>query len=151
MTRTLAETLVDLDPAGLYRVRSAECAANVVRPDIGSKPVMAVVRHADRIRFVGPGDSDEHGAKDLLARQAPVVRHIREDGGDCVIAFAERPLLGWKAADDDTRFGPFQSFFDITANLIELLLVNDCADVARLIERIAEFERFHFLTQLSLS
>src|SRR5262249_58675457 len=96
--RPRAEPLVALTPARLYRVRSAECAANVVRPDVGGEPVVAIVRHADHIRFVGPGDRGEHGAKDLLTRQAPVVRHIREDGGDCVIAFAERPLLGWKAA-----------------------------------------------------
>ena len=43
VTRTLAETLVDLDPSGLYRVRSAQCAANVVRPDVGGEPVVAIV------------------------------------------------------------------------------------------------------------
>src|SRR5262245_16204178 len=42
VTRTLAETLVDLDPAGLYRVRSAKCAANVVRPDVGGEPAMRI-------------------------------------------------------------------------------------------------------------
>ena len=37
VTGTLAETLVDLDRPGLYRVRSARCAANVVRPDVGGE------------------------------------------------------------------------------------------------------------------
>ena len=43
VTGTLAETLVYLDPSGLYRVRSAQCAANVVRPDVGGEPVVAIV------------------------------------------------------------------------------------------------------------
>ena len=34
----MAEALIDLDPAGLDRVRGAKCAADVVRPDVGSKP-----------------------------------------------------------------------------------------------------------------
>ena len=46
---------------------------------------MAVVRHTDCVHNVGPGNGDEHRAKDFLARQAPVVRHIREDGGDRVV------------------------------------------------------------------
>src|SRR5262249_40065308 len=143
VTGTLAETLVDLDPAGLDRVCGAECPANVVRPDVGCEPVVTIVCHTDRVLLVAPRDGDKHGAKDLLAGQAPVVRHIREDGGDCVIAFAERPLLGWKAADDHTRFAPVEPFFDIATHLRELLLVNDSADVARLIERIAELEHFN--------
>src|SRR5262249_19336892 len=143
VTRTLTEPLVHLNPAGLDRVCSAECPANVVRPHVGSEPVMTIVGHTDRVLLVAPRDGDKHRAEDLLAGQAPVVCHIRKDGGDCVIAFAERPLLGWKAADHHARLAPFQSFFDIATHLRELLLVNDGADVARLIERIAELEYFN--------
>src|SRR6516164_8763333 len=143
VTGTLAQPLVDLDPAGLDRVCSAECPADVVRPDVGGEPVVTIVGHTDRVLLVAPRDGDKHRAEDLLAGQAPVVRHIREDGGDCVIAFAERPVLGRKAADNHTRLTPFQSFFDIATHLRELLLVNDGADVARLIERIAELEYFY--------
>src|SRR6516162_220805 len=147
VTRTLAQTLVDLDPTGLDRVCSAEGPANVVRPDVGCEPVVTVVGHTDRVVLVAPRDGNKHRAEDLLAGQAPVVRHIREDGGDCVIAFAERPVLGRKAADNHTRLTPFQSFFDIATHLRELLLVNDGADVARLIERIAELEYFYLLAE----
>src|SRR6516164_264496 len=142
VTRTLTKPLVDLNPAGLDRVSSPECPSNVVRPDVGGEPVMAVISHANCILLVAPRDGDEHRAEDLLAGQAPVVCHIRENGGDCVIAFAERPLLGWKAADHYTHLAPVEPFFDIATHLRELLLVNNGADVARLIERIAELEDF---------
>jgi hypothetical protein len=65
VTRTLAETLVDLNPTGLDRVCSAECPSNVVRLDVGGESVVAVVRHTDHIRFVDPRDGDEHRAKNL--------------------------------------------------------------------------------------
>src|SRR5262249_1557790 len=142
VTGTLAETLVDLDPAGLDRVCSAECPANVVRPDVGSEPVVTIVGHTDGVLLVAPRDGDKHRAEDFLAGQAPVVCHIRKDGGDCVITFAERPFLGWKTADHHTRLASVEPFFDIATHLRELLLVNDGADVARLIERIAELEHF---------
>ena len=67
----MAEALVDLDPARLDRVRGAKCAADVVRPDVGSKPIVTVIRHTDGIPLVGPGDGDEHRTEDLLARKAP--------------------------------------------------------------------------------
>src|SRR6516164_7838904 len=143
VTGTLAETLVDLDPAGLDRVYSAECPANVVRPDVGSEPVVTIVCHTDRVLLVAPRDGNEHRAEDFLAGQTPIVRHIRKDGGDGVIALAKRPFLGWKAADHHARLAPFQSFVDIATYLRELLLVDDGADVARLIKRIAELEHFN--------
>src|SRR5262249_56379725 len=99
VTGSLAEALVDLDPAGLDRVRGAKCAPDVMGPDVGSKPIVAIVRHTDGIRLVGPGDGDEHGTEDLLARKAPVVRHVRENGGDRVVAFAQQPFLRRKAAN----------------------------------------------------
>src|SRR5262249_26405116 len=66
VTGTLAQTLVDLDPAGFDRVCSAECPANVVRPDVGSEPVVTIVCHTDRVLLVAPGDGDEPRAEDLL-------------------------------------------------------------------------------------
>jgi hypothetical protein len=147
MVGALPEALVDLDPAGLDRVRRAEGPTDVMRPHIGGEAVVAGVRHADDVRFVGPGNGNEHRTEDLLARQAPVVRHIREDGGNRVIAFAERSLFGRKAAYHEVRLAPFQSLLDIATYLVELLLVDDGADVTRLIERIAELERFNLLPE----
>ena len=68
MTWALTEALVHLNPTSLDRVCRAQSPADVMRPDVGGKPVMAVIRHANRVRFVAPRDGDEHGAKDLLAR-----------------------------------------------------------------------------------
>src|SRR5262249_7282708 len=108
---------------------------------------MAVISHANRICFVGPRNGNKHRSKYLLTRQSPVVRHVRENGGDRVIALAKRSVLGWETANHDARFGPIESFLDIAAYFVELLLVDDSADVACLVERIAELERFDLLTE----
>src|SRR5215469_14605652 len=71
MTWALTEALVHLNPTSLDCVCRAQSPADVMRPDVGGEPVMAVVRHANCVRFVGPGNGDKHGAKDLLARQTP--------------------------------------------------------------------------------
>jgi hypothetical protein len=81
VTRALTEALVDLDPAGLDRVRGSKGAADVTRPDIGGEPVMALIGHANRVRFVGPRNGDKNWAEDLLACQTPVVSNVRKDGG----------------------------------------------------------------------
>jgi hypothetical protein len=112
VTWALTEALVHLNPTSLDRVRRAQSPADVMRPDVGGEPAMAVIRHADRVRFVAPRNGDEHGAKDLLARQAPVVSNVREDGGDCVIAFAKGPFLGRETADHEARFASLKSFLD---------------------------------------
>src|SRR5262249_33231840 len=137
--------LVDLDPAGLDRVRGAKCAADVVGPDVGSKPVVTVVRHTDGVRIVGPGNGDEHGTEDLLTRKAPVVRHIRENGGDRVVAVAKPSSLGRNAHNHNAPLAPVEPFLDVAAHLPELLLVDDGANVARLVEWIAELERLDLL------
>jgi len=147
VTGALTEALVDLNPAGFDRMCRAKCPADVMRPDVGGKAVVAVIRHSDRLRFVLPRNGDEHGAEDLLARQAPVVSNVREDGGDCEIAFAKRPFLGRETADHEARFPPFETFLDIATHFPELLLVDDSAYVACLIERIAELERFNLLSE----
>src|SRR5262245_9156856 len=146
VTWALTEALVHLNPTSLDRVCRAQSPASVMRPDVGGEPVMAVIRHANRICLVGPRNGDKHGAKDLLARQAPVISNVRKDGGDCVIAFAKRPLLGRETADHEARFAS-QSFLDIAAHFPELFLVDDGTDVTCLIERITELEHFDLLPE----
>src|SRR5262249_34103602 len=68
VTQALTEALVHLNPTSLGRVCRAQSPAEVMRPDVGGEPVMAVIRHANRVRVVGPRNGDKHGAKDLLAR-----------------------------------------------------------------------------------
>src|SRR5439155_8181181 len=46
--------------------------------------VVAVIRHANRVRFIGPRNGHKHRAKDLLPRQAPVVGNVGEDGGAAI-------------------------------------------------------------------
>src|SRR5262249_27360058 len=64
------------------------------------------------------GDGDEHGTEDLLSRKAPVVRHVRENGGDRVIAFAKRSFLGRKAPNHNTRLASVEPFVDVAAHLL---------------------------------
>jgi hypothetical protein len=108
---------------------------------------MAIVCHANRVRLVGPRNGNKHGSKDFLTRQSPVIRHVSENRRDCVIALAKRSVLGWETPDHNARFGPIESFLDVAAYFVELLLVDDGANVACLVERIAELERFDLLTE----
>src|SRR5262245_33772035 len=146
MTWALTEALVHLNPASLDRVCRAQSPAKVMRPDVGGEPVMAVIRHGNRVRFVGQRNGDKQVAKDLLACQAPVVSNVREDGGDCVIAFAKGPFLGRETADHEAC-ASLKSFLDIATHFAELLLVDDGTYVTCLIERITELERFDLLPE----
>src|SRR6516225_7343850 len=76
-----------------------------------------------------------------------VISHVRENSGECVIALAKRSLLGRETPDHDARFGPVKSFLDVAAYFVELLFVDDGADVACLVERIAELEHFDLLPE----
>src|SRR5262249_30688175 len=147
VTWALTEALIHLNPTSLDRVCRAQGPAKVMRPDVGGEPVMAVIRHANRVRFVGPRNGDKHGAKDLLARQAPVVGNVREDGGDCVIAFAQGPFLGRETADHEACVASLKSFLDVATHFPELLLVDDGTYVTCLIKRITELERFDLLPE----
>src|SRR6185312_2542992 len=73
MARHLPEPLIDLHPAGLDRVRGAQAAADLMRPDIGGETVMAVIGHADRVFLVAPRNRNQHRAENLLTGEAPVV------------------------------------------------------------------------------
>src|SRR5437867_3016115 len=52
MTWALTEALVHLNPTSLDRVCRAQSPADVMRPDVGGEPVMAVIRHANHVRLV---------------------------------------------------------------------------------------------------
>src|SRR5947208_3307789 len=54
MTWALTEALVHLNPTSLDRMCRAQSPADVVRPDVGGKPVMALIRHAKRIAAIIP-------------------------------------------------------------------------------------------------
>ena len=67
MAGLLAETLVHLHPTRLDRVRGTQCTADIMCPDIGSKTIMAVIGHTDRVGLFPPWDGHENWAEDLLA------------------------------------------------------------------------------------
>src|SRR5688572_31180848 len=73
LSRKLTQSLVDLNPSGFDRVRGANRLAEIPRPDVRRQPIMAVVRHPDRVRFVFPRDRHHHGAEDFFPRNPPVV------------------------------------------------------------------------------
>src|SRR5262245_66548138 len=97
--------------------------------------------------FDGPTNVDKHGTKDLPASQAPVVINVREDGRDCVIAFAKGSFLGRETADHEACFASLKSFLDVATHFAELLLVDDGTYVTCLIKRIPELERFDLLPE----
>ena len=109
---------------------------------------MAVIGHADRVGLVAPRDSHQHRAEDLLARQPPIVGGVGEYGRDREIALAEWPFLGWQAAEHEARVLALQPVLDIAAHFGELLVVDDAADIGRLVERVAELQRLGLGAQL---
>ena len=127
----------------------AQRAADVVRPHVGGEAVVAVVGHADRLGLVGPADGDQHGAEDLLARQPPVVGGVGEHGGQRVVALRQRAGLGRQAAEQQLGAGLLHALLDVAAHLLELLLVDDGADVGRLVERVAELELLGLVRELA--
>ena len=109
---------------------------------------MAVVGHADHLGLVAPADRHQHRPEDLLARQAPVVGTIGEHGRHRVVALAQRTVLGRQAAEHQLGIGPLQALFDILADLGELLVVDDGADIGLLVQRIADLEHRGLLLEL---
>ena len=97
------QLVVGVDPhtPGLNRLRDAERAVDVLRPDGAAEPVLAVVRHLDDLRFVVELDEADDRAEDLFACDAHVVRDVGDDGRlhECA-AFEPRTLGACAAADD---------------------------------------------------
>jgi hypothetical protein len=108
---------------------------------------VTVVGHAYDLRLIPPRNGDEHRPKNLLAREPPVVGVISKDCGDCEIAFRQWPILGRQPAEHEAGFFSLQSILHIAADLGELLLVDDAADVARLVEWVADAQRLRLLHQ----
>src|SRR5437870_13493794 len=73
MTWALTEALVHLNPTSLDRVCRAQSPAEVMRPDVGGEPAMAVIRHANHVRILGPRNGGMHGSNDLLSAEALAV------------------------------------------------------------------------------
>src|SRR5271163_3988896 len=121
MAGLLTETLIHLHPARLDGMCGAQCFADVVGPDIGGETIMAVIGHADRIGLVAPRDGHEHRAKDLLARQAPVIRGVGEQSRDRKIPLAQRSLLWRHAAKYQKPLLALDTLVDIGTDFVELL------------------------------
>src|SRR6185503_19020199 len=140
LAHDLAETLIDLDPACVDRVRGTKRAADVLAPDVRREAVVGVVRHAHRIGGVIPWDRDEDRAKDLLAGDSPIVPYVREDRWLHVIALGQPALLRRHASDHRPRALLMRTLVDETRDAVELLPAHDRAHVVLLVERIADLE-----------
>src|SRR3954447_25497417 len=65
--------------AGAQPVRHPEDARALLRPDTGAQSVRRVVRLLDRLVRRAECQDRQHGAEDLLLRDAVALRNIRED------------------------------------------------------------------------
>src|SRR5580658_2296502 len=111
-----------------------------MRPHISGETVMTIVRHADRLILISPGDRDQHWTKNFLARQTPVVGGIREHRRNREIPRAERTVFRRQSTKHQASILAAQVISDITAYFTKLLLIDDGADVARFVQRIAYLE-----------
>ncbi len=112
----------------------------IARPDVCGQPVVAVVRHPDRVRFVFPGDRHHHGAEDLLARNPPIVPDVGEHRRLDEVALRKRSVLGGKSAEHATSARLPQPVVDVAADAVELLPADDGPHVGGFVERIADPE-----------
>ncbi len=113
-------------------------ARDVVRPHGHREAVHGVVGDPDRLLFVAERDRRQHGPKDLLARNAHVVRDGVEDRRLDEIAAAVLARL--VAAELELR-AFVAARFDVAEHAVELRAVDDGAHPCRGIERISRLDR----------
>src|SRR5215510_1565624 len=148
LTRKLSEALIDLNPAGLDRMRRIDCLADVTRPHVRRETIMAVVRHADRFALVFPRNGHHHRAEDLLSRNAPVVAHVGKHRWLDEIAACQRSFFRRQSAEREPCPFLLNPVGDVAADAIELLPVDDGSHVGRFIGRIADRELLERRRQL---
>src|SRR2546425_4487983 len=93
LPQDLTDALIHLHPARVDRVRGPKGFTDVARPHVRREPVVGVVRHLDRFRFVGPRNRHENGTEDLFLRDSPVVSYVGDDRRLDVVALGERSFL----------------------------------------------------------
>ena len=71
VTWALTEALVHLNPTSLDRVCRAQSTAEVMRPDVGGEPVMAVIRHANRVRRAPAARKSDDNAEKFSSPASP--------------------------------------------------------------------------------
>ncbi len=103
---------------------------------------MRLVGHSDDVGLVGPANGNKNRTEDLLACQPPVVGRIGEDRGEGEISLRQGAGRRRQTAQQKLLILALilDSIFDVAANLVELLLVDDRPDIGCLVERIANFE-----------
>src|SRR4051812_5895730 len=124
--------------AGAQALRHPQYARALLRPHPGGQAVGRVVRLLDGLLRRAERQHAEHGAEDLLLRDAVALRDVREDGGREPVALLRQPA--WRLVD----LGAF-----VLAGLHELLDARqllpgiDRADIGVLVERVADPQRGH--------
>ena len=143
----LPESLVNLHPTRFDSVGGSQCRANIVGPNICGETVMTVIGHAYRVHLVVPRDGDEHRSKNLLARQTPVIGGISKNGRDREITLAQWPLFRRQASEYPLCLPALQTLLDIGANLLELLFVDNAADIRGLVQWVAKLQQSRPVSQ----
>ena len=131
---------VDVDRARAERLRHADGAADILRPDARREAVDHVVADLDRVRLVLELDHGEDGAEDLLLRDAHVVAHVLEDRRLHELA-ARQPLAGGRAAAHDERRSFRFRDIDVVEDLLVLLRRRHRPDIGVRQHRVADLRR----------
>src|SRR4051794_7240998 len=121
------------DDPGAEAFGHPEDARALLRPDAGAEAVRRVVRLLDRLLGRAEGQDREHRPEDLLLRDAVALRNVREDGRREPVAPFGEP------AGRLVDLRPFLlAGLDELADLVELLLRVDRADVGVLVEWVTD-------------
>src|SRR5579859_1101386 len=123
LARKLTHALVDLYKTGVDRVRRTQGPADVPGPDIGGKPVVAIIGKPDHFGFIGPRNCANDGAENFFPRKPPIVRYAGEDSRNGKVAFRQRPLSRRQATNDNAS-ALSDAILDIRTDPIELAFVD---------------------------
>jgi MFS family permease len=134
LVRTPGGDLVDEHAAEVERARRAQRLAQVGGEDPGLQPVPGVVGEAQRLVEVGVGRERDDRTEDLGAAHVHVRRGVDEDGG------SQHPVVVERVPGGDGR-AFLDGGVDRLADAVGLALVDERADVRRVVEGIADAQR----------
>ena len=125
------------DDAGAQPLDHPQDPRALLRPHAGREPVRRVVRLLDRLLGRAEREHREHRPEDLLLRDPVALRDVREDAS----ARTSSPSPGSRHARLVDLGALLLPARDELADLLELRLRVDRADVGVLVERVADAQR----------
>src|SRR5438105_7474826 len=136
--RAVDEDEPRLDLAGQF-VRSIQ----VPRPEARAEAELRIVRLADSALQVRDPEDGRDGAERLLSQDPHLFRHAREQR-----RFEEPTGPGQAMASDDGLGALRQRILDLAFDLLALTGLDQRTDVRRWVERVADFQVPHSLSEL---